>query len=137
MCPGTFSRRGAVASATIYSCAECASSFHCGRCITSATGALHPRGAFLYDRTQFPIIQKRDSTSSPPYPELSVKPLLRTFLFFSLFMFLYLYFSIIQNVSINNQYFRTRSTSEMITVAPPILMFRTTSTIVFPLYSQT
>ena len=26
MCPGTFSRRGAVASATIYPCAECASS---------------------------------------------------------------------------------------------------------------
>ena len=30
-----------------FRCAECAFSFHCGRCITSATGALHPRGAFF------------------------------------------------------------------------------------------
>ena len=43
MCLGTFSRRGAVASATIYLCAECASL----------------RSAFLFHRTQFPMKQKR------------------------------------------------------------------------------
>ena len=42
MCLGTFSRRGAVASATIYLCAECASL----------------RSAFLFHRTQFPMKQK-------------------------------------------------------------------------------
>ena len=41
MCLGTFSRRGAVASATIYLCAECASL----------------RSAFLFHRTQFPMKQ--------------------------------------------------------------------------------
>ena len=43
MCLGTFSRRGAVASATIYLCAECASL----------------RSAFLFHRTQFPMKQKK------------------------------------------------------------------------------
>ena len=40
MCLGTFSRRGAVASATIYLCASL-------------------RSAFLFHRTQFPMKQKR------------------------------------------------------------------------------
>ena len=45
MCLGTFSRRGAVASATIYLCAECASL----------------RSAFLFHRTQFPMKQKKET----------------------------------------------------------------------------
>ena len=50
MCLGTFSRRGAVASATIYLCAECASL----------------RSAFLFHRTQFPMKQKEDAANPDP-----------------------------------------------------------------------
>ena len=72
MCLGTFSRRGAVASATIYLCAECASL----------------RSAFLFHRTQFPMKQNKSyltfsssDSSFNKYPEVSLNNL-SFFIFF-------------------------------------------------------
>ena len=48
MCLGTFSRRGAVASATIYPCAECAS---------SRSVFIVWKRSFLYDKKAPPILQ--------------------------------------------------------------------------------
>ena len=48
MCLGTFSRRGAVASATIYPCAECAS---------SRSVFIVWKRSFLYDKKVPPILQ--------------------------------------------------------------------------------
>ena len=55
MCLGTFSRRGAVASATIYPCAECASS----RSIFIVW-----KRSFLYDKTKIPDRQESFSSTS-------------------------------------------------------------------------
>ena len=73
MCLGTFSRRGAFASATIFPCAE-------ARLLQQPSSPAPRRGCFsnhlplrrvrilaehfLYDRTQFPIIQKNEQSKT-------------------------------------------------------------------------
>ena len=60
MCLGTFSRRGAVASATIYPCAECASS----------------RSVFIVWKRSF-LYDKKDARISPDTSQLVFLPYLR------------------------------------------------------------
>ena len=60
MCLGTFSRRGAVASATIYPCAECASS----------------RSVFIVWKRSF-LYDKKDARISPDTSQLIFLPYLR------------------------------------------------------------
>ena len=60
MCLGTFSRRGAVASATIYPCAECASS----------------RSVFIVWKRSF-LYDKKDARISPDTSQFVFLPYLR------------------------------------------------------------